>query len=47
VTAFEYRLHEVGPQVLAGGVVHAVADAPRVFPLWQWIGDDPATVFSY
>jgi hypothetical protein len=31
VTAFEYRLHEVGPQVLAGGVVHAVADAPRVF----------------
>ncbi|MGZ6670322.1 MAG: FAD-binding oxidoreductase [Solirubrobacteraceae bacterium] len=31
VTAFEYRLHEVGPQVLAGGVVHAFADAPRVF----------------
>jgi FAD/FMN-containing dehydrogenase len=31
VTSFEYRLQEVGPQVLAGGVVHAFADAPRVF----------------
>jgi FAD/FMN-containing dehydrogenase len=31
VTAFEYRLHEVGPQVLAGGVVHPFSDAPRVF----------------
>src|SRR4029453_17567335 len=31
VTAFEYRLHPVGPQIIAGGVVHAFADAPRVF----------------
>jgi FAD/FMN-containing dehydrogenase len=30
VTSFEYRLHAVGPQVLAGGVVHPFADAPRV-----------------
>jgi FAD/FMN-containing dehydrogenase len=31
VTSFEYRLHAVGPDVLAGGVVHAFADAPEVF----------------
>jgi FAD/FMN-containing dehydrogenase len=31
VTSFEYRLHPVGPQVLAGGVVHSFADAPEVF----------------
>jgi FAD/FMN-containing dehydrogenase len=31
VTSFEYRLHPVGPQVLAGGVVHAFTDAPRLF----------------
>jgi FAD/FMN-containing dehydrogenase len=31
VTSFEYRLHPVGPQVIAGGVVHAFSDAPEVF----------------
>jgi FAD/FMN-containing dehydrogenase len=31
VTAFEYRLHPLGPEVIAGGVVHAFADAPEVF----------------
>jgi FAD/FMN-containing dehydrogenase len=31
VTSFEYRLHPVGPQVIAGGVLHAFADAPEVF----------------
>ena len=30
VTSLEYRLHEVGPQVIAGGVVHDFADAPEV-----------------
>jgi FAD/FMN-containing dehydrogenase len=30
VTALEYRLHPLGPQVLAGGVVHDFADAPEV-----------------
>lgn len=30
VTAFEFALHELGPQVLAGPVVHDFADAPRV-----------------
>ena len=29
-TALEYRLHPVGPQVIAGGVVHDFADAPEV-----------------
>ena len=31
VTSFEYRLHPMGPQVIAGGVVHAFSDAPEVF----------------
>lgn len=31
VTSFEYRLHEVGPTVLAGPVFHALDDAPEVF----------------
>lgn len=30
VTSFEFALHELGPHVLAGPVVHAFADAPRV-----------------
>src|SRR5436190_21339001 len=30
VTSLEYRLHPVGPQVIAGGVVHDFADAPEV-----------------
>jgi FAD/FMN-containing dehydrogenase len=31
VTAFEYRLHPVGPEVIAGAMVHSFADAPEVF----------------
>ena len=31
VTSFEYRLHPVGPQILAGGVLHDFADAREVF----------------
>ncbi|NBC20323.1 MAG: FAD-binding protein [Alphaproteobacteria bacterium] len=30
VTAFEFNLHDLGPQVLAGPVVHAFEDAPAV-----------------
>ncbi|TJW27203.1 MAG: FAD-binding oxidoreductase, partial [Mesorhizobium sp.] len=30
VTAFEFRLHQVGPQVLSGLVVHPFADAENV-----------------
>ena len=30
VTSFEFRLHEVGPEVLAGMIVHPLADAPQV-----------------
>ena len=42
VTAFEYRLHPVGPQIIAGGVVHAFADAPRVFRFFaDYVADAP------
>jgi FAD/FMN-containing dehydrogenase len=30
VTSFEFRLHPVGPEVLAGLVVHPIADAPSL-----------------
>lgn len=31
VTSFEYRLHPVGPEIIAGGVLHSFAHAPEVF----------------
>jgi FAD/FMN-containing dehydrogenase len=31
VTSFEYQLHPVGPQVIAGGMLHSFADAPELF----------------
>ena len=30
VTSFEFRLHEVGPEVWSGAIVYAIEDAPRV-----------------
>jgi FAD/FMN-containing dehydrogenase len=35
VTSFEFRLHSVGPQVLAGLVVHPFAQAPEVMRHWR------------
>jgi FAD/FMN-containing dehydrogenase len=31
VTSFEYRLHQVGPEVLAGLIIHPFKDAKKVF----------------
>jgi FAD/FMN-containing dehydrogenase len=42
VTSFAYRLHPLGPQVIAGGVVHDFADAPEVFRfLGEFAADAP------
>lgn len=42
VTSFEYQLHPLGPEVLAGGVVHSFADAPGVFRfLAEFVSDAP------
>jgi FAD/FMN-containing dehydrogenase len=42
VTSFEYRLHPVGPRVLAGGVVHPFADAARVFRFFaEFVAEAP------
>jgi FAD/FMN-containing dehydrogenase len=42
VTSFEYRLHAVGPEVLAGGVLHAFTDAPRLFRfLAEFVAEAP------
>lgn len=35
VTSFEYRLHEVGPTVLAGPIFHALDAAPEVFRAYR------------
>jgi FAD/FMN-containing dehydrogenase len=35
VTSFEYRLHEVGPTVVAGPVVWAMEDAPEVLRFYR------------
>ncbi len=42
VTSFEYRLHPVGPQVMAGPVFWAAEDAPKVLRFYRdWISDCP------
>jgi FAD/FMN-containing dehydrogenase len=42
VTSFEYRLHPVGPQVIAGGMVHSFADAAEVFRFFaDFVADAP------
>ena len=35
VTSFEFRLHEVGPEVYAGLIVHALDDAPEVLRFYR------------
>jgi FAD/FMN-containing dehydrogenase len=50
VTSFEYRLHPVGPIVLAGPVFHAIEDAPEVLRFYrQFIAaapDELTTIFE-
>jgi FAD/FMN-containing dehydrogenase len=45
VTSFEFDLHEVGPEVLAGLIVHPYSDAEEVLRYYQDFGADlPADV---
>jgi FAD/FMN-containing dehydrogenase len=50
VTLFEYRLHPVGPKVLAGPIFHPLADAPDVLRFYrEFIADAPdelTTIFN-
>jgi hypothetical protein len=42
VSSFEYQLHALGPEVLAGGVLHPFAHAPRVFRFFaEFVADAP------
>jgi FAD/FMN-containing dehydrogenase len=42
VTSFEYRLHPVGPNVLAGPIFHPLADAPGVLRFYrEFVADAP------
>jgi FAD/FMN-containing dehydrogenase/DNA-binding HxlR family transcriptional regulator len=40
VTSFTYRLHPVGPEVLAGPVIWALEDAPEVMRFYREFADD-------
>jgi FAD/FMN-containing dehydrogenase len=40
VTAFEYRLHDVGPEVLSGLIVHPFDDAREVLDRYREFADD-------
>jgi len=45
VTEFEFRLHPLGPQVLAGLMAFPVERAPQVLPRWRdWADAAPAEV---
>ena len=50
VTSFEYRLHQVGPIVLAGQVFHLLEDAPDVLRFYrEFVADVPdelTTIFE-
>ena len=35
VTSFEFRLHELGPEVLAGAIVHPIDAAPDLLRFWR------------
>jgi FAD/FMN-containing dehydrogenase len=42
VTSFEFDLHEVGPEVLAGLIIHPAEDAPAVVRHWRdFVADIP------
>ena len=42
VTDFEFRMHELGPQVMAGPVFWAMEDAPEVLRFYRdWVADCP------
>jgi FAD/FMN-containing dehydrogenase len=47
-TRFEFRLHEVGPEVLAGQVFHRFEDAPRVLRAYRdYMASAPEDVQCY
>jgi FAD/FMN-containing dehydrogenase len=47
VTSFEYRLHEVAPQVLAGVIVHPADDATNVLRYYRdFIADSPGELMT-
>jgi FAD/FMN-containing dehydrogenase len=50
VTSFEYRLHPVGPVVLAGPIFHALRDAPEVLRFYREFAaaapDELTTIFN-
>jgi FAD/FMN-containing dehydrogenase len=50
VTSFEYRLHAVGPQMLAGPIFHALEDAPELLRFYRdyiaYAPDELTTIFT-
>jgi FAD/FMN-containing dehydrogenase len=47
-TSFEFRLHEVGPQVLAGQIMHRFEDAGRLLPAYrEFMANAPEEIQCY
>lgn len=47
VTSYEFELHELGPMVMAGMVIHPIASAPGVAREWRdWVERAPESVGS-
>ncbi len=47
VTSFEFRLHEVGPEVTLVVTMYPMEDAPRILPVWRdFMTDAPDEVSS-
>lgn len=48
VTAFEFQLHEVGPEIIAGQIVHPIKDAPEVLRFYRALmADAPDELTCY
>lgn len=48
VTSFEFRLHEIGPEVLAGQIVHRFEDAGEVLRLYrEYMNEAPGEIQCY
>jgi FAD/FMN-containing dehydrogenase len=45
VTSFEFQLHQVGPQVLAGLIVHPLDDAKKVLQFYRTFAEDAPEEF--
>ena len=46
VTSFEYTLEPIGPEIVGGGIVWPMEDAPRILEMFRRIAEDAPPEFS-